>query len=165
MVEDLFAHARRSDPQTSHDAAAAVTPKLNELQRKVENYAGLIGSHGFTDAEMAEYFESTKSTLRTRRAELAERNIIVDSGKTRTFGDSPRQRIVWIHRDFAKNPPPVREPAEKDPDQRKRVGYAIACALWGRDCADLYFNPRYASAPDIRLEQALRAADAAMKAM
>lgn len=161
----FHAHARRTDPGTSHEAAAAVTPNLNALQMRVEQYARQRRYVGFTDAEMAHHLDDSGSTLRTRRAELVERNIILDSGRTRTFGDSPRKRIVWVHRDHAENPPAIREPIERKMDQRGRVAHAIATALWGQACADLYFNPRYDRAPDIRRQQALNAADAAIRAI
>lgn len=103
------AHARRHDPDTSHEAAAAVTPGLRELQQRVETYARCAGLQGFTDAEMEQQLGDDGSTLRTRRSELAARNIVLDSGKRRKFGDSPRNRIVWLHRDFATNPPPIME--------------------------------------------------------
>lgn len=101
------AHARRSDPDTSHEAAAAVTPGLRELQQQVEVFARSNGYDGFTDAEMEARLDDPGSTLRTRRSELTARNIVLDSGQRRTFGESPRRRIVWLHRDFATNPPPI----------------------------------------------------------
>jgi hypothetical protein len=110
---DLFSQpprpavARRADPGTSHDAAAAVTPGLRELQARVEAYARRIGAGGFTDAQMAADLEDTTSTLRTRRAELAARRIVIDTGRRRTWGDSPRLRSVWVHRDFVHEPPAV----------------------------------------------------------
>jgi hypothetical protein len=103
----MEAHARRGDPDTSHEAAAAVTPGLRDLQQRVETYARCAGTTGFTDAEMEAQLGDDGSTLRTRRSELAARNIVLDSGERRTFGDSPRRRIVWVHRAFATNPPPV----------------------------------------------------------
>jgi hypothetical protein len=103
----MEAHARRTDPDTSHEAAAAVTPDLRELQAKVENFARSCGLEGFTDAEMEHWLKETGSTLRTRRSELTARNIVLDSGLRRTFGDSPRRRIVWLHRNYVDNPPPV----------------------------------------------------------
>lgn len=103
----MEAHARRDDPETSHEAAAAVTPGLRELQQRVENFARSCGLEGFTDAEMQHWLDDPSSTLRTRRSELTARHIVIDSGKRRTFGDSPRRRIVWLHRAFVDNPPPI----------------------------------------------------------
>lgn len=105
----MEAHARRDDPDTSHEAAAAVTPGLRELQARVETFAKSAGLEGFTDAEMEAALDDAGSTLRTRRSELAARNIVLDSGLRRTFGDSPRRRIVWLHRSFVDNPPPVQD--------------------------------------------------------
>lgn len=104
------AHARRSDPATSHEAADAVTPELKELQALVEQYALTAADNGFTDASLEEFLGDAGSTYRTRRAELTARNIILNSGQTRTFGESTRQRIVWVHRRFVLDAPPICEP-------------------------------------------------------
>ena len=101
------AHARSTDPETSHEAAAAVTPDLRELQARVEAYARRMGGQGFVDAQMEEDLDDDGSTMRSRRAELTERNIILSSGSKRRWGESVRRRVVWIHRDFVDNPPPV----------------------------------------------------------
>lgn len=108
MIEQ--AHARHQDPQTSHDAADAVTPDLRELQARVATYARAAGPGGFTDAQMSDDMEDYGSTLRTRRSELTDRNIILNSGRTALWGDSARRRIVWVHRDFVDDAPDVREP-------------------------------------------------------
>ncbi len=103
----MKAHARRDDPGTSHEAADALTDSLRQLQARVADYAKRAGPRGFTDAEMSEALADGGSTYRTRRAELAARNIILDSGYRRTHGASGRARIVWRHRDHVANPPPV----------------------------------------------------------
>lgn len=103
----MEAHARRTDPDTSHEAAAAVTPGLRELQQRVETFARMAGFDGFTDAEMEDKLDDPGSTLRTRRSELTARNIVLDSGRRRKFGESTRNRIVWVHRDYHPNPPPI----------------------------------------------------------
>lgn len=131
------AHARHSDPVTSHLAADAVTPGLPELQRRVEAFALRIGDGGFTDAEMSAALEDETSTLRTRRAELTARNIILDTGKTRTWGDSPRLRVVWVHRSFIHGPPAVLAPPAPDlgPEREQLQGDALAHAARQRTLA------------------------------
>jgi hypothetical protein len=120
------ARARRTDPDTSHQAAAAVTPGLRELQQRVETFARLAGFDGFTDAEMEDKLDDPGSTLRTRRSELTARNIVLDSGQRRTFGDSTRRRIVWVHRDYHPSPPPICEaPRVLTKEERSRgIGHA-----------------------------------------
>jgi hypothetical protein len=144
-MNDLFtggeAHARRSDPATSHQAAEAVTPDLRQLQAQVADYAKRQGARGFTDAQMSADLEDETSTFRTRRSELTARNIIIDSGDRRQWGDSPRQRIVWVHRDFVPAAPPITDapvpatPAEKADGRRmadKLLGFSTSMMKEGR---------------------------------
>lgn len=103
------AHARHTDPQTSHRAAAAVTPGLPELQAVVERYA-LGQAQGFLDVKLCEALPDLgPSTLRTRRAELTARNIILDSGRRLTPDGATTPHTVWIHRSFVAAPPAIRE--------------------------------------------------------
>ena len=126
MVEQ--AHARRTDPDTSHWAAKAVTPGLPDLQATVEGFAHWCGPDGFTDLDLSESLDSDTSTYRTRRAELTARNIIVDSGRKRRTGESPHLRIVWVHRAFATNPPPVVDAPASAPANDVLKGEALAHA-------------------------------------
>ena len=86
------AHTRASDPDTSHEAAAAVTPNLRELQARVEAFAIAAGPSGFIDVDMQNALEDTGSTLRTRRSELTARNIVLDSGLRRKLVGSAQWR-------------------------------------------------------------------------
>lgn len=99
-MSEPAAHARRTDPGTSHEAARAVTPGITELQAVVERYALERGPEGFTDAAMSDALDDASSTFRTRRSELTVRGIILDSGRRAKHGDSDRNRIVWVHRSF-----------------------------------------------------------------
>lgn len=135
MTDDLFAgggdraHARRYDPGTSHQAADAVTPDLKALQARVADFAKRTGQSGFTDAQMEDELGDAGSTLRSRRAELTARNIILDSGVTRTYGYSTRRRIVWVHRDFFPNAPDVCEPAKPATDEERAEAREMAGKL------------------------------------
>ena len=128
----MQAHARATDPETSHQAAEAITPGLPQLQARVERYAIDAGPRGFTDLQMCADFGDPSSTYRTRRSELTDRNIILDSGKRRLEGDSARQRVVWVHRSHAAKagvmappllPPP---PAAAQELELKREARALA---------------------------------------
>lgn len=136
-MSDLFnapadqAHARRTDPKTSHQAADSVTPDLRQLQARVADYAKRRGLSGFTDAEMSHDLKDDTSTYRTRRSELTARNIILDSGERRTFGESTRQRIVWKHRDYVKNAPSVCDPPKPASDEDRADGRDMAIKLAG----------------------------------
>lgn len=118
------AHARRDDPGTSHDAAAAITPGLPALQRLVEDTA-LNFSEGFTDVDLCFLNpEQGPSTLRSRRAELCARNIILDSGR-RVIPEGHTQRhTVWLHRSFVPQPPPILEPNAPGPGRDEALLFA-----------------------------------------
>jgi hypothetical protein len=115
MPESLFermdkAHARRTDPETSHEAAAHATLGIERQRRLVEVYAVARGAVGFMDAQLEDAHPTeSDSGLRTRRSELTARNIILDSGRRDRMPGSPRKRIVWAHRDFIDNAPPIRD--------------------------------------------------------
>ena len=95
------AHARRFDPETSHEAARSVT-KLTARRWAVLK---VLEQHGpMTDeqlmiryAELAargDLPEQSVSGLRTRRSELVTMNKVRDTG-VRSRMASGRQAIVW----------------------------------------------------------------------
>lgn len=131
MPDDLFvgqAHARNSDPEPSHEAAAAITPGLRDLQQLVERFA--IGKpQGFMDLELCRWREDLgESTLRTRRAELVARNIILDSGRRIRPGGKVAH-TVWIHRKFVPDAPDVREPPKPASSEDKAKALDMAANL------------------------------------
>lgn len=94
------AHARRSDPSTSHEAAAKHTAaSLTEKQQIV--LAAFRERRQMTDADLQDHLRSigiikdgkNGSTYRTRRGEL------VDLGRVRNSGRRKHQegsnRIIW----------------------------------------------------------------------
>lgn len=126
------AHARRSDPVTSHQAADAASAEIETARAKVEAYARQRGAKGFTDAQMSHEMGDDGSTLRSRRAELADAGLILDSGRTDRFQDSERERIVWVHRDFVPNAPPLADAGRASSRARsalKAEGKAMATEL------------------------------------
>lgn len=88
--------ARRTDPQTSHEAAASVdnvTITQGFILRALQKPR--------TDPQLIEAYRHLKkappaseSGIRTRRAELVDKGLVVDSGlrSTTPFG---RKAIVW----------------------------------------------------------------------
>ena len=89
------AHARRTDPTTSHEAAAVVTPELTRIQQNVLAFARRMKPLGFTDLVMERQLQDSRSTLRSRRAELVTKGLIVDTGQRDRAPDDARSRIVW----------------------------------------------------------------------
>ncbi len=87
---------RRTDPSTSFQAADGIIHKLRPLQWKVYETLKAAGSHGLTDLELEERCGSHGSTYRTRRAELAECGLVVDTG--RKVIQKGRSRIEWAVR-------------------------------------------------------------------
>lgn len=106
MTDDR-AHARNTDPDTSHEAADAASVEIRNKRAVVAEYADRRGPAGFMDAQMSQDLGDEGSTLRTRRSELTAQNIILDSGRRGRWGDSDRERIIWVHRNHVANPPPV----------------------------------------------------------
>jgi hypothetical protein len=89
--------ARRSDPDTSHDAAASVT-RISEMQALIVQVLEICGPLSDT-ALRGHVIDHTDvrisdSGLRTRRRELVEMGKVRDSGQRVTL-PTGRQSIVW----------------------------------------------------------------------
>lgn len=134
------AHARHTDPCTSHEAADAATVEIKTKRAMVVRFARGAGPAGFMDAQMSESLGDDGSTLRSRRSELTEANIILDSGRRGRWGDSARERIIWVHRNYVDDPPPIlgeqlvqaakdagtyTPPGQPDPLKRSALAMAI----------------------------------------
>jgi len=92
------ARARTTDPATSHQAAASVGD-LRPKQRAVLQVLAAAGA--CTDEQLAAAYAATPgaphqspSGLRTRRAELVELGLVVNTGQ-RARMRTGRQAIVW----------------------------------------------------------------------
>lgn len=92
------AHARRTDPRTSHEAAASVT-HMRESQHTI---LSLFEQHGPMEDELlikwaggyAAGRKMSVSGIRTRRSELVRLGLVRDSGK-RARLPSGRHSIIW----------------------------------------------------------------------
>lgn len=98
------AHARRTDPATSHEAALSVV-KITETHQRI---LVMLGNHpgGATDEELLEEWAGntgsryvawpkiTASGLRTRRKELVDMGKVVDSGHKGTTA-AGRACVIW----------------------------------------------------------------------
>lgn len=131
-MADLFgpAVARSMDPQTSHDAAEAVTPATGAIRQQVEAFAFSKADRGFIDEELSKAFDDAeKSSYRTRRAELTEAGTIIDSGLMRLNGND-RQCIVWVHKAFAEPRPKaiIRTVDDRTKANAKKVHAALSKA-------------------------------------
>ena len=96
-----IAHARHTDPQTSHQAAASVT-RITDTRQAILDAYRLRGP--MPDFDLEEYYgqvwqmhrwpRQSPSGIRSRRAELTDLGLIIDSGR-RTVTPSGRPCIVW----------------------------------------------------------------------
>jgi len=101
------AHARKDDPETSHQAAASITPdKLSASQHAVydafgvtaqmsdEGLRALYKKERSKDWPQYEWPAQSDSGIRTRRSELVRCGLLKDSG-LRIKTVTGRQTIVW----------------------------------------------------------------------
>lgn len=96
---DTEARARRTDPSTSHDAAASVrdqTLTQKRILRLLDTYGPLCDTDIAFSLMRNSHGETTtsESGLRTRRSELAAKGYVEDSG-LRSRLPSGRHSIVW----------------------------------------------------------------------
>jgi hypothetical protein len=108
MVESLEPVARRTDPPTSHAAAASARVGAGVIRAHVLEALRLASRsprlHGLTDDELLAEFErrnwpGTPSGIRTRRRELVDADPpqVIDTGTTRKTATG-RSAIVWAAR-------------------------------------------------------------------
>lgn len=90
--------ARRQDPSTSFRAADGIVHRLRPIQMKVIEVLDAVGPEGLTDLELEERCGNHGSTFRTRRAELAEVGLVVDTGRHKVLNGT--KRIVWALKKF-----------------------------------------------------------------
>jgi hypothetical protein len=93
------AHARRTDPATSHEAAESLSS--DRLRASQNAVLAFLRRHGaMTDIDLVERYDGlaqSPSGLRTRRKELVARGLVVDTGSwVRT--PSGRRATVWASR-------------------------------------------------------------------
>jgi len=91
---DLFSphtRSRSGDPDTSHAAADYAAPKMNERRIVVLQHFVRFGS--MTDLDLQILCKDQGSTYRTRRSELAQMGLVVDTGVRRLQQDT--NRIIW----------------------------------------------------------------------
>lgn len=92
----VVAFARRSDLETSHEAARLVSPVIRQVRLAVLRYAESCGNAGFTDHAMNDHFDGhATSTYRTRRRELVDLGLIEDTGARVKLPSSGRRHAVW----------------------------------------------------------------------
>ena len=96
------AHARRTDPHTSHQAAASVA-RIRESQQFILGVLREYGAQGcgMVDDELIMAANSkaagrrmSVSGIRTRRSELVQLGLVRDSGKRKRL-PSGRLSIIW----------------------------------------------------------------------
>ena len=98
---------RQPDHVTSMAAAAVAERSGDPLRMQVLRFAKDAGPGGFIDEDTRSIDPARpESSLRKRRAELAEKNWIVEAGYTRRNSHGQESK-VWIHRDFDGCPPPL----------------------------------------------------------
>lgn len=94
-MTDLFFHAlaRRSDPTTSHDAAA----KVNVKETAMRVLAAIkTAPNGLTATEIAREINVERDTVSPRLPELVRAGLVLDSGLTRIPPGRRRKAIVWV---------------------------------------------------------------------
>jgi hypothetical protein len=102
VLTETVAHARRTDPETSRDAATSVTDLrgsqaaiLSVLRQGRADYETLIDRYNSCRRDHPDvYPRQSPSGLRTRVAELRDRGYVHDSGGRVTL-PSGRHAIVW----------------------------------------------------------------------
>jgi len=104
-MTDLVAHARTTDPITSHQAAASI--KKDKVRLSQEAVLRVFKQFGaMTDQELLKKYafcidycgwlipQQSESGIRTRRSELVTKGLVVDSGE-KSMLPTGRKAIIW----------------------------------------------------------------------
>jgi len=90
------AEARRTDPETSHEAAASVgdtRPSQQAVLKMFQDYGEMCDEELLRLATAA-FLRQSPSGLRTRRRELVDKGLLKDSGR-RGLTPAGRRTIIW----------------------------------------------------------------------
>lgn len=103
---------RSGDPDTSHEAAAALTQRtLSALQAIVAGCLRAAAPQGLTTTEISDLCQIPRDTLSPRMPALRDMGLVVDSGERRKPLGMRRNQIVW-----KAVPPPEPAQALAQPD-------------------------------------------------
>ena len=89
------AHARKTDPVTSHEAAKAITPSLNKIEQGIYDALCSFLPGGATSDEIVEASGIQYRTVTPRLKPMCKKGFVVDSGEHKR-GDSGRRQIIWM---------------------------------------------------------------------
>lgn len=93
--------ARRTDPDTSHEAAAKLTPAILNIRHAGVGAAMAFNGGSGTDEQIAQIYGGLEnapwqspSSLRTRRNELVKMGVVRDTGE-RVLNRRGNKVVVW----------------------------------------------------------------------
>ena len=92
---------RAGSPDTAHEAAEALAPKLGRLQRMVSQAVEGRQAQGLTPEEAADLLAMDRVSVQPRFSELKAKGLIVDSGRRRVNASSRKRAVVWVATAFA----------------------------------------------------------------
>jgi len=88
-------NARRTDPDTSHLAAAQQTPTKKRPWTRALDALKLAGTAGLNDFELARQTGIKQTSIGVRRGELVKAGLVNNSGHKRP-SDTGSPSIVWV---------------------------------------------------------------------
>lgn len=96
IPQDGEAHARHTDPETSHEAAAAVEGDVaTKMEQAVVN-ALQLNPQGLTTHELVDFTGIPYESITPRMSPLCRKNLVCDSGERRRSNRKrKRMCIVW----------------------------------------------------------------------
>lgn len=94
MIVNAVPLARKSDPETSHQAAKDATPRAGTHRARALQALREAGPNGLTDFELAERTGIAQTSIGVRRKELADAGYVKPTGQTRP-APSGSAAMVW----------------------------------------------------------------------
>lgn len=95
LFEHAEAHARATDPETSHEAAAEIAgAKVNQMEQRALSALQAARPDGLTNHELVLHTGLPWNTISPRIRPLVRKGWVIDSGLRRP-GPTGKRCIVW----------------------------------------------------------------------
>ena len=96
MSDEKHPNVRRTDPETSYEAAEAIAPKISSLHRRIIAILDLAGEYGATPYELIRETGVIYNTIWRRLSELKSMGIVTNTDARRPNDRGFNETVVIL---------------------------------------------------------------------